>query len=267
MMTSSSSSPDDPENPNDIETDSAGRTMPYAMAGEPQRPGQPAGGVSPEDPGVHAELDGNGKRTSQPGASGELDSSTQPANATRELNTSDGALPYRTIAERLAVNIARWLDGLLENAQDDIHITPEWIRDVHRYIAGELFPEWAGRFRTIDVHVGTHMPPPAFEVAVQVGNFCLDLEERIRHLSGVESIATLLAWVDWRFQWIHPFKDFNGRMGRILLVALCYKLGLPPVDPTAVDDSMKAAYFDALRAADAGDLSQLTDLWLERLSM
>lgn len=53
-------------------------------------------------------------------------------------------------------------------------------------------------------------------------------------------------------------------MGRILLVALAYKLGLPPVDPAA-DDEDKAAYFAALRTADGGDLTPLKEIWLDRL--
>lgn len=66
------------------------------------------------------------------------------------------------------------------------------------------------------------------------------------------------------FPKVHPFKDFNGRVGRILLVALAYKLGLPPVDPAA-DDEDKAAYFAALRTADGGDLTPLKEIWLDRL--
>ena len=162
------------------------------------------------------------------------------------------------------MNIARCLEELLAGAPDDIPITPEWICGIHHRIAGELFPEWTGRFRTTDVQVGTHLPPPGFDVAAHVNNFCLDLQERLRHLGGPESTAALLAWADWRFQWIHPFKDFNGRVGRILLIALSYRLGLPPVDPAA-DASGKAAYFGALRTADAGDAAPLTDLWLDRL--
>lgn len=84
------------------------------------------------------------------------------------------------------------------------------------------------------------------------------------HLRGAESFSALLAWADWRFQWIHPFKDFNGRVGRILLVALTYKLALPPIDP-ASDESGKTDYFGALRAADGGDAGPLIELWLKRL--
>jgi len=191
--------------------------------------------------------------------------STHPLDATRELATAAGLLAYSEVAERLAVNIAHCLDALLENPPADIRITTEWICDIHRCIAGELFPEWAGCFRTTDVQVGTHLPPPGHEVAVHIKNFCLDLEERQRHMHGAESIAELLAWADWRFQWIHPFKDFNGRVGRILLIALAYKLALPPIDPATADEPGKVAYFAALRAADAGDLATLNDLWLDRL--
>ncbi len=190
--------------------------------------------------------------------------STRPLDATRELATCAGLLPYSDVAECLAVNIVHCLEKLFEKAPEDICITPDWICDIHRRIAEDLFPDWAGQFRSTDVQVGSHLPPPGFEVAVYIKNFCLDLDERLRHLAGAETIAALLAWVDWRFQWIHPFKDFNGRVGRILLVALCYKLGLPPIDPAAAETG-KAAYFDALRAADAGDLIPLTNLWLERL--
>lgn len=96
-------------------------------------------------------------------------------------------------------------------------------------------------------------------------NFCLDLGERLRHINGAQSLAELLAWVDWRFQWIHPFKDFNGRIGRILLVALGYRLNLPPVDPAA-QGAAAQEYFSALRAADDGNLLPLQSIWLTRLA-
>jgi Fic family protein len=153
---------------------------------------------------------------------------------------------------------------LLDAQPEAIAITPDWLQSIHLRIAGELFPDWAGRWRTTEVQVGTHLPPPPHDVPVHVKNFCLDLEERLRHLGDAQTLAGLLAWVDWRFQWIHPFKDFNGRIGRILLVALAYKLGLPPIDPAALEDQ-REHYFSALRAADAGNLAPLKNLWLDRL--
>lgn len=253
------------ENHHDIHTTATNRSAPESMAGAAHRHGERAGGVSPAGVALHAEFDGAGERAGESATAGATVESTRPLDATRELATAAGALTYGEVSERVAVNIAHCLDALLEKSPDDIRITPEWICDIHRSIAMELFPDWAGRFRSADVQVGTHLPPPGHEVSVHIRNFCLDLEERMFHLQGAASIAALLAWVDWRFQWIHPFKDFNGRTGRILLVALCYKLGLPPMNPAA-DESGKKAYFEALRAADAGELGSLTELWLGRLA-
>ena len=257
-----------PQEPShDPQTTSASGTTPENLARDAPGRGQPAGGLSPAGAGVHPQLDGAGAGAGGPGAAANAAQaavdSTRPLDATRELATAAGSLTYSDVSERLAVNIVHCLNDLLDANPEDIAFTPDWIRGIHRRLAGELFPEWGGRFRVTDVQVGTHLPPPAHAVAVEVNNFCLDLTERLRHLSGAVSIAELLAWVDWRFQWIHPFKDFNGRVGRILLVALMYKLGLPPEDPADVEN--REDYFAALRAADAGALAPLKALWLTRM--
>ncbi len=239
------------------------RPTPEDLARRPSGRGQHAGGLSRPGAGVHPEFHGPGERAGGAQGGGSPADSTRPLDATRELATAAGSLTYTQVSERLAAKVADCLDELLDAEPEDIAITPDWLRELHRRIAGELFPDWAGRFRSTDVQVGTHFPPPAHALAVHVRDFCLDLEERLRHLAGAESIADLLAWVDWRFQWIHPFKDFNGRVGRILLVALAYKLGLPPMDPAAVED--KEGYFAALRGADAGDPEPLRAIWLARL--
>ncbi len=258
-----------PEPNHDPQTTPTSGTTPEDLARNAPGRGQPARGVSPAGAGLHAELDGAGTGAGGANAPGipaqTVSDTTRPLDATRELATAAGSLTYTEVSERLAVNIVHCLDDVLDANPEDIAITPDWIRGIHSRLAGELFPEWGGRFRVTDVQVGTHLPPPANTVAVEISNFCLDLTERLRHLSHAESIAELLAWVDWRFQWIHPFKDFNGRVGRILLVALTYKLGLPPIDPVNLED--KDVYFAALRAADAGDPTRLRELWLDRLGI
>jgi fido (protein-threonine AMPylation protein) len=252
------------ENPHDPATKSATGTTPDDLAHRSSRYEQPTCGLSSAGAGIYPALDGIGRRTGGSETAPRTPESTRPLDATRELATSAGSLIYRKVSERLAVNIVDCLDDLLNGNPEDIEITSDWIRAAHLRLAGDLFPDWAGSFRATDVQVGCHFPPPCHAVAVHVENFCRDLAERLQHLNDAEAITELLAWVDWRFQWIHPFKDFNGRVGRILLVALCFRLGLPPVDPAA-DEAGKAAYFAALRQADGGDLSALKAVWVERL--
>ncbi|MFZ5877496.1 MAG: Fic family protein [Nitrospirota bacterium] len=138
------------------------------------------------------------------------------------------------------------MDTITRVPPDHIFITPEWLCLRHRDLAGGLFPDWAGRYRDVNVQVGSHIPPPFFEVPGAMRLFCDDLTERLRHLAPLESkagsLAELLAWVDWRFQWIHPFRDFNGRIGRALLAALLYKLSLPHVVTAPPADDARRAY-------------------------
>jgi len=114
-----------------------------------------------------------------------------------------------------------------------------------------------------------HIPPPYFEVPVHMRLYCEDLAVRLSGVSqkrDIEKVAETLAYADWRFQWIHPFKDFNGRVGRILLSAILFRLRLPPAETATVEPEGEKRYLKALHEADAGDLSYLTEIWLERLS-
>lgn len=105
-------------------------------------------------------------------------------------------------------------------------------------------------------------PPAYYKVPLLVRTFCDDLAERLRHVDDnkLSDIAEFLAWADWRFQWVHPFKDFNGRIGRLVLAALLYKLALPPVETAPTDTERRREYLEALRAGDAGNLDLLQKL-------
>jgi Fic family protein len=170
------------------------------------------------------------------------------------------------IVERLAVPLVTIYDEILQCRPDQIVITSEWLCLRHKRLAGHLFPDWAGRFRDVNVQVGAHTPPPYYEVPIHMRQFCDDLSARLLHLNqeSVANCAELLAWVDWRFQWIHPFKDFNGRIGRVLLAALLFKLGLPHVETAPPDREARTLYLDALGAADQGDPATLAELWIRR---
>jgi Fic family protein len=170
----------------------------------------------------------------------------------------------------LAVALVGILDEIVQTPPERTTITPEWLCLRHQKLTGDLFPNWAGRYRDLNIQVGTHTPPPFYEVPMLVRLFCDDLAERLRRVSledtGLLSVAELLAWADWRFQWIHPFRDFNGRIGRVLLVALLHRTGLPPMDTAPTEPNTRRQYLSALRAADQGDLGPLTDLWIHRIA-
>lgn len=65
------------------------------------------------------------------------------------------------------------------------------------------------------------------------------------------------AWLHHRFVQIHPFQDGNGRVARALATLVCLRDGGFPL---VVMANEKAAYIEALRAADRGDLQPLVQL-------
>ena len=200
----------------------------------------------------------------------ESEAESGQVGSTRYFDTAEGTLSYTQVAERLAVALVGVLDEILQSRPEDIAVTTDWLCECHRALAATLFPEWAGRYRNVNVRVGAHTPPPFNEVPVFTRLFCDDLAERLRHVRPREEdpsrLAELLAWADWRFQWIHPFRDFNGRIGRVLLAVVLYTLALPHVQTAPVEPAARQQYLAALRAADAGDLTPLTRLWIDRLA-
>jgi Alw26I/Eco31I/Esp3I family type II restriction m6 adenine DNA methyltransferase len=230
-------------------------------------------GISGKGSGLGGEVDGIRERTGEygppEGTDREGKDSTRPVDSTRYFETAQGTLSYSAVNEILAVSVTKSIEAVITLTPDEIHFTPEWICKLHDDIAGSLFPEWAGRFRDVNVVVGTHTPPPYFEVPIHVRQYCDDLAARLSFAAKeqkIETFAETLAFADWRFQWIHPFRDFNGRAGRILLSAVLFKLKLPPAETAEVEPEEKEKYLSSLRAADNGDLSMLSEIWLGKLS-
>lgn len=231
--------------------------------------GSASEGYSGASRGVHGVRERTGEYGPPEDSPEESEKSSGQLGTTRYFETAEGTLSYQQVSERLAVTLAGILDEIALTPPEQIAITPEWLCLRHRDLAGQLFPDWAGRYRDVNVQVGTHRPPSFYEVSALMRLFCDDLAERLSHIrpreSEVEAIAELLAWTDGRFQWIHPFKDFNGRIGRVLLAALLYKLALPHVRTAPLEPTTRQEYMGALQAADHGDLGPLTDIWTRRL--
>lgn len=236
-----------------------------------QYPGESGGGSSESLAGAGKPVHGVREPAGQYGSPQDPDGDSEGQSelgSTREFETAEGRLSYQELSERLAVPLVAIYDEILQSRPDQTIITSEWLCLRHKRLAGHLFPDWAGRFRDVNVQVGAHTPPPYYEVPIHMRQFCDDLSTRLLHLDqeSVANCAELLTWADWRFQWIHPFKDFNGRIGRVLLAALLYKLGLPHVETAPTERTNRRDYLAALQSADEGKVGPLTEIWLRRLA-
>jgi len=102
---------------------------------------------------------------------------------------------------------------------------------MHRRWLGEIY-EWAGEYRGINIAKGEFM----FAAAAQVPRLMQELEQGplgqytpCRMSSAVEQ-ATALAIVHAEFILIHPFREGNGRCGRLLPTLMGLQAGLPALE-------------------------------------
>jgi CRISPR-associated endonuclease/helicase Cas3 len=141
-------------------------------------------------------------------------------------------------------------------------VAPDLLLEFHRAIAGDLCPEWAGRWRDAEVRVGEHHPPPPYRVPMLMRDYGEDLRVRLENATGRvdELLLETLAFAEGRLLSIHPFTDFNGRVTRLFLREVLRRLELPSLDLVPTDPAGEVAYRASLRAGDNLDWRPLTRL-------
>lgn len=193
--------------------------------------------------------------------------STKPKSATSYKDTAFGILPRTKVVELEREGVKKALQYVIKLSEKKAAITPNLIRDVHSVGFAFIFPDWAGKFRTIDVVVGEYEPPHYSKIPELIINLCEDLAERLKHLPSSEEdekflaeTVSLLAWFQHRFVWIHPFNDYNGRVARLLTNLMLLNLDFPLLEITAETGKDRDKYVDAMKAADQNDYAMLEDL-------
>lgn len=140
-------------------------------------------------------------------------------------------------------------------------IRHEDLFELHRILADSVMDQGtAGSYRTIQVRVGNHVPPPAADVSGLMFELLEWWNQKSTELSPVLSSAIL----HYQFEHIHPFADGNGRTGRALALWELYRRGFDSHHIFSVDEYYwedRPGYYAALDAVRVAgeDLSG----WLE----
>jgi cell filamentation protein len=120
---------------------------------------------------------------------------------------------------------------------------------IHKAWLGDVY-EWAGRYRQVNVSKGDF----PFAMARHVPKLMQELEkEPLKKYTPCrfktdEDIITALAVVHTELMLIHPFREGNGRVGRLLSVLMAFQVGLPGLDFTGIRGKKRKDYFTAVRS-------------------
>jgi len=194
--------------------------------------------------------------------SGKIENDAITYNDTREIFENGRVLNYsgmpRTIFELSNQKIC--YEFLKSKLVDKEPITIALIKEIHAVLTGGAYDERRyveqgerpGEFKKHDYVVGLA------EVGSLPEDVENDLTELLSELDGYKGkdMLTAAAYFHARFEYIHPFADGNGRVGRTLLN---YFLMIHDHPPLIVYDEDKAAYYDALAAYDnSEDIEPMT---------
>ena len=200
--------------------------------------------------------------------SGKIENSAITYNDTREIFENGRVLNYsgnpRTLFELSNQKIC--YDFLKPKIAAKKPITITLIKETHATLTGGTYDERRyieqgerpGEFKKHDYVTGL----------AEVGSLPKDVEKDLSELIseldeyGGKNILKTAAYFHARFEYIHPFADGNGRVGRTLLN---YFLMINDHPPLIIHDEDKAAYYNALADYDnSEDLSTMTEFFKQQ---
>lgn len=142
----------------------------------------------------------------------------------------------------------RATDELTEVYDRDHQFTAADICNMHGNWLGKVY-EWAGQYRQVSIGKGgfTFALPKfipqlmeSFENEVASDYTPCIFETRGKQIEALAILHTELLL-------IHPFREGNGRLARLLATIMALQAGLPPLDFSEFEEKRKEEYFAAVR--------------------
>lgn len=149
----------------------------------------------------------------------------------------------------------------------DHRFIAEDICAIHKAWLGDVY-EWAGQYRQVNISKDEF----SFAMARYIPHLMQVLEkESLKTYTPCtfatdEEIITALAIVHTELMLIHPFREGNGRAGRLLAVLMAFQAGLPGLDFTGIREKKRQEYFAAVQTGIDRDYEPMIRIFTDVLS-
>lgn len=144
--------------------------------------------------------------------------------------------------------LAEATNTIIRQFDQEHRFTADDICHLHKIWLGKIY-EWAGQYRQVNVSKGDF----TFAMAAQVPKLMAQLEqEQLRKYTPClfgekEEVVQAIAEVHTELVLIHPFREGNGRVSRLLATLMALQAGLPLLDFSTMNEQ-KGNYFAAVQA-------------------
>ena len=142
-----------------------------------------------------------------------------------------------------AKNLGRVVSYINNRAKEQ-ELTLEVILSLHKMLISNIRDDVAGRFRKDNeyVRVGSHIAPNPKEAEDRLLKMLSEY-----NAASYESIIRRIAKLHLVFEYIHPFVDGNGRIGRVINNYLLIREGFVPINIKFID---RKKYYEAFNEFD-----------------
>jgi cell filamentation protein len=181
--------------------------------------------------------------------SGLVEAQFEPGSHRRVLKNLLGIRRKREMDRLEGIEQLRALRELIKIYGKNHRFTAADICRIHKIWLGSIYP-WAGKYRRVNLTKNNF----TFAAASQVSRLMEELENGpLREFTPcrfdtIKKTVEALAVVHTELVLIHPFRDGNGRVARILATLMALQADLPPLDFGSLKGYRKKAYYVAIRA-------------------
>ncbi len=153
-------------------------------------------------------------------------------------------------------NLGEAILRLDEFLGDQVPISEGFVRELHKMVLGGMEAWEPGCYRKNVIAIaGSNTVPPA---PGDVPSLMMEVVEVINKELETAHPVPLAAWAHWAITRIHPFRDGNGRVARLVQDFILLRRRYVPT-PLFPEDR-EGQYYDALEAADEGDSAPFVEL-------
>jgi cell filamentation protein len=141
------------------------------------------------------------------------------------------------------------MDALVKTCGETHRFKATDLCDWHRAWLGDIY-EWAGHYRRVNVSKEGFPFAAAMQVPVLMDQFERDVLRRCTPCTFADraEVVRALAETHVELVLIHPFRDGNGRLARVLSSLMALQAGLPLLDFSGMAGTGKTAYIAAIQA-------------------
>lgn len=179
-----------------------------------------------------------------------IEAQVEPGSRGRVLKNLLGIRRKREMDALEAVTLVKATDWAIHHYSADQRFNAADVCLLHRHWLGKIY-SWAGEYRQVNIGKGGF----AFAMAAQVPRLMDEFERKVLAVHSPcgfddrEKVVAALAIAHCELVLIHPFRDGNGRIARMIATLMALQAGLPLLDFSSIRGRKRQAYFAAVQAS------------------